>query len=162
SAAMDGVRSGAGPRSGPAELARGLTRGGAMAKTKQKIVGIDLGTTNSVVSVTESGEVKVIQNLDGSRLTPSVVAFVENGSRPVAAPAKRQAVTNPQRTIFSIKRFMGRRHREVATEERTVPYKLVGGPDELVKVEVDGKQYTPPEISAMILANLKESAEAFL
>jgi molecular chaperone DnaK len=127
-----------------------------------KIVGIDLGTTNSVVSVMEGGEAKVIQNLEGSRLTPSVVAFQEGGNRLVGAPARRQAVTNPQRTIFSIKRFMGRRHREVATEEKTVPYKLVGGPEELVKVDVGGKQYTPPEISAMVLANLKESAEAFL
>jgi molecular chaperone DnaK len=127
-----------------------------------KIVGIDLGTTNSVVSVMEGGEVKVIQNLEGSRLTPSVVAFQEGGGRLVGAPAKRQAVTNPARTIFSIKRFMGRRHREVAAEEKTVPYKLVGAPDELVKVDIGGKTYTPPEISAMILSNLKESAEAFL
>jgi len=127
-----------------------------------KIVGIDLGTTNSVVSVMEGGEVKVIQNLEGSRLTPSVVAFQEGGSRLVGAPAKRQAVTNPQRTIFSIKRFMGRRHREVATEERTVPYKLVGGAEELVRVDVGGKTFTPPEISAMVLSNLKESAEAFV
>ncbi len=127
-----------------------------------KIVGIDLGTTNSVVSVMEGGEVKVIQNLEGARLTPSVVAFQEGGNRLVGAPAKRQAVTNPKRTIFSIKRFMGRRHKEVAGEEKTVPYKLVGGAEELVKVEVDGKQFTPPEISAMVLSNLKESAEAFL
>jgi molecular chaperone DnaK len=127
-----------------------------------KIVGIDLGTTNSVVSVMEGGEVKVIQNLEGARLTPSVVAFVQGGNRLVGAPARRQAVTNPTRTVASIKRFMGRRHREVATEEKTVPYKLVGGAEELVKVEVDGKSYTPPEVSAMILANLKESAEAFL
>jgi molecular chaperone DnaK len=129
---------------------------------QQKIVGIDLGTTNSVVSVMEGGEVKVIQNLEGSRLTPSVVAFQEGGNRLVGAPARRQAVTNPQKTIFSIKRFMGRRHREVATEEKTVPYKLVGGAEELVKVDIAGKQFTPPEISAMVLANLKESAEAFL
>ncbi|MSR64008.1 MAG: molecular chaperone DnaK [Planctomycetes bacterium] len=127
-----------------------------------KIVGIDLGTTNSVVSVMEGGEVKVIQNLEGARLTPSVVAFQEGGNRLVGAPAKRQAVTNPTKTIFSIKRFMGRKHREVATEEKTVPYKLVGGSDELVKVDIGGKQFTPPEISAMVLANLKESAEAFL
>ncbi len=129
---------------------------------RTKIVGIDLGTTNSVVSVMEGGEVKVIQNLEGARLTPSVVAFQEGGNRLVGAPARRQAVTNPTRTIFSIKRFMGRRHREVATEEKTVPYKLVGGSEELVKVDVGGKQFTPPEISAMVLANLKESAEAFL
>jgi len=130
--------------------------------SKQKIVGIDLGTTNSVVSVMEGGEVKVIQNLEGARLTPSVVAFQEGGNRLVGAPARRQAVTNPTRTIFSIKRFMGRRHREVAQEEKGVPYKLVGGSEELVKVDVGSKQYTPPEISAMVLANLKESAEAFL
>jgi molecular chaperone DnaK len=127
-----------------------------------KIVGIDLGTTNSVVSVMEGGEVKVIQNLEGARLTPSVVAFQEGGGRLVGAPARRQAVTNPTRTVFSIKRFMGRRHKEVAAEEKTVPYKLVGGADELVKVDMDGKTFTPPEISAMVLANLKESAEAFL
>ena len=132
-----------------------------MAK-QTKIIGIDLGTTNSVVSVMEGGEVKVITNLEGSRLTPSVVAFLPDGSRLVGAPAKRQAVTNPQRTIFSIKRFMGRRHKEVATEEKTVPYKLVGGPDELVRVQIDAKTFTPPEISAMVLSNLKESAEAFL
>ncbi|MEQ1894635.1 MAG: molecular chaperone DnaK [Planctomycetota bacterium] len=130
--------------------------------SKQKIVGIDLGTTNSVVSVMEGGEVKVIQNLEGARLTPSVVAFQEGGNRLVGAPARRQAVTNPTRTIFSIKRFMGRRHREVAQEEKGVPYKLVGGSEELVKVDTGGKQFTPPEISAMVLANLKESAEAFL
>jgi molecular chaperone DnaK len=110
----------------------------------------------------EGGEVKVIQNLEGARLTPSVVAFQEGGNRLVGAPARRQAVTNPTRTIFSIKRFMGRRHREVAAEEKTVPYKLVGGAEELVKVDVGSKQYTPPEISAMVLSNLKESAEAFL
>jgi len=127
-----------------------------------KIVGIDLGTTNSVVSVMEGGEVKVIQNLEGSRLTPSVVAFQEGGNRLVGAPARRQAVTNPQRTISSIKRFMGRRHREVASEEKSVPYKLVGGAEELVKVDIGGKSFTPPEISAMVLSNLKESAEAFL
>jgi molecular chaperone DnaK len=130
--------------------------------SKQKIVGIDLGTTNSVVSVMEGGEVKVIQNLEGARLTPSVVAFQEGGNRLVGAPARRQAVTNPTKTIFSIKRFMGRRHREVAAEEKGVPYKLVGGAEELVKVDIGGKQFTPPEISAMVLANLKESAEAFL
>jgi molecular chaperone DnaK len=131
--------------------------------TKQnKIIGIDLGTTNSVVSVMEGGETHVIENLEGARTTPSVVAFQSDGGRLVGAPARRQAVTNPLRTIFSIKRFMGRRHREVATEEKTVPYKLVGGPEELVKVEVDQKHYTPPEISAMVLSNLKEAAENYL
>ena len=130
--------------------------------SKSKIIGIDLGTTNSVVSVLEGGEPQVIQNLEGARTTPSVVAFQSDGSRLTGAPARRQAVTNPQRTIFSIKRFMGRRHSEVASEEKSVPYSLVGGPDELVKVEVDGKQYTPPEISAMVLSSLKEAAEAYL
>ena len=127
-----------------------------------KIIGIDLGTTNSVVSVLEGGEPQVIQNLEGARTTPSVVAFQSDGSRLTGAPARRQAVTNPERTIFSIKRFMGRRHSEVAAEEKAVPYKLVGGPDELVKVEVDGKEYTAPEISAMVLASLKEAAESYL
>ena len=127
-----------------------------------KIVGIDLGTTNSVVSVMEGGEPVVIANLEGSRTTPSVVAFTQSGERLVGAPAKRQAVTNPTNTIYSIKRFMGRRHSEVANEEKMVPYKVVGGAEELVKVEAHSKQYTPPEISAMILTALKESAEAYL
>ncbi|MCC6670470.1 MAG: molecular chaperone DnaK [Planctomycetes bacterium] len=128
-----------------------------------KIIGIDLGTTNSVVSVMEGGQPVVIANLEGSRTTPSVVAFQQNGERLVGAPAKRQAITNPQNTIYSIKRFMGRRHSEVATEEKMVPYKIVGGANELVKVEVlGGKQYTPPEISAMILQALREAAEAYL
>jgi molecular chaperone DnaK len=129
---------------------------------QEKIIGIDLGTTNSVVSVMEGGEVKVIPNLEGNRLTPSVVAFTEKGDRLVGDPAKRQAVTNPQNTIYSIKRFMGRRHAEVESEEKIVPYKVVGGPSEYVKVEVHGKTYTPPEISAMVLRKLKESAEAYL
>tara|TARA_R110002073_G_scaffold6084_5_gene36852 strand:+ start:10019 stop:11923 length:1905 start_codon:yes stop_codon:yes gene_type:complete len=127
-----------------------------------KIIGIDLGTTNSVVAVMEGGESVVITNLEGQRTTPSVVAFQDGGERLMGAPAKRQAVTNPLRTIASIKRFMGRRHHEVSDEEKTVAYKLVGGPQELVKVEVDGKQYTAPELSAMILQSLKESAEAYL
>jgi molecular chaperone DnaK len=127
-----------------------------------KIVGIDLGTTNSVVSVMEGGEPKVIANMEGARTTPSVVAFTPSGERLVGAPAKRQAVTNPTNTIYSIKRFMGRRHVEVGDEEKMVPYKVVGGANELVKVEVSGKQFTPPEISAQILRALKESAEAYL
>jgi molecular chaperone DnaK len=126
-----------------------------------KIIGIDLGTTNSVVSVMEGGEPIVITNQEGSRLTPSVVAF-QGENRLVGAPARRQAVTNPTRTVASIKRFMGRRHREVADEERRVAYKLVGGADELVKVEIDNKRFTPPEISAMVLSALKEAAEAYL
>src|SRR5262245_20128847 len=129
---------------------------------EEKIIGIDLGTTNSVVAIMEGAEAKVIPNQEGNRLTPSVVAFTDKGDRLVGDPAKRQAITNSRRTIYSIKRFMGRRHSEVQTEEKLVPYKIVGGPNELVKVEVDGKQYTPPEISAMILRKLKEAAEAYL
>src|ERR1700745_1365073 len=129
---------------------------------EEKIIGIDLGTTNSVVAVMEGGEVKVIPNQEGHRLTPSVVAFTDKGERLVGDPAKRQAVTNSRRTIYSIKRFMGRRHNEVQTEEKLVPYKIVGGPNELVKVEIDGKQFTPPEISALVLRKLKEAAEAYL
>ncbi len=129
---------------------------------EEKIIGIDLGTTNSVVAVMEGGEVKVIANQEGHRLTPSVVAFTDKGERLVGDPAKRQAVTNSRRTIYSIKRFMGRRHNEVQSEEKLVPYKIVGGSQELVKVDIDGKQYTPPEISALILRKLKEAAEAYL
>ena len=129
---------------------------------EEKIIGIDLGTTNSVVAVMEGNEVKVIPNQEGNRLTPSVVAFTDKGERLVGDPAKRQAITNPRRTVYSIKRFMGRRHAEVGAEEKIVPYKIVGGPEEPAKVEIDGKQYTPPEISAMILRKLKEAAEAYL
>lgn len=128
----------------------------------EKIIGIDLGTTNSVVAVMEGGEVKVIANQEGNRLTPSVVAFTDKGERLVGDPAKRQAITNPKRTIYSIKRFMGRRHNEVESEEKLVPYKIVGGPQDLVKVDIDGKTYSPPEISALILRKLKEAAEAYL
>jgi len=127
-----------------------------------KIIGIDLGTTNSVVAVMEGGEPVVIPNLEGSRTTPSVVAFTESDERLVGAPAKRQAITNPRNTIYSIKRFMGRRHNEVASEEKIVPYHITGGPEELVKVDIRGKDYTPPEISAMVLQNLKEAAEQYL
>ncbi len=127
----------------------------------EKIIGIDLGTTNSVVAVVEGGEPKVIQNAEGNRLTPSVVAFTDKGTL-VGEPAKRQAITNPKRTIYSIKRFMGRRHREVETEEKMVPYEIVGGPDDYVKVKIDDKEYTPPEISAMVLRKLKEAAESYL
>ncbi len=129
---------------------------------EEKIIGIDLGTTNSVVAVMEGNEVKVIANQDGNRLTPSVVAFTDKGDRLVGDPAKRQAVTNPRRTVYSIKRFMGRRRKEVAGEEKLVPYKIIGGADEPVKVDIDGKFYTPPEVSAMILRKLKEAAEAYL
>ena len=126
-----------------------------------KIIGIDLGTTNSVVAVMEGQEPAGIANADGNRVTPSVVAFTDQG-RLVGLPAKRQAVTNPKRTIFSIKRFMGRRHAEVSSEEKIVPYPITGGEGELVKVEIDGKSYTPPEISAIVLQNLKETAESYL
>lgn len=128
----------------------------------EKIIGIDLGTTNSVVAVMEGKEVKVIANQEGNRLTPSVVAFTDKGERLVGEPAKRQSVTNPRRTVYSIKRFMGRRHNEVESEEKIVPYTVVGGPNELVKVRIDNKDYTPPEISAMVLRKLKEAAEAYL
>jgi molecular chaperone DnaK len=128
----------------------------------EKIIGIDLGTTNSVVSVMEGGEVKVIPNQEGNRLTPSVVAFTDKGEVLVGEPAKRQAVTNPHRTVYSIKRFMGRRHNEVQTEEKMVPYKVVGGANEYVHVEIDGKHYTPQEISAKTLRKLKEAAESYL
>jgi molecular chaperone DnaK len=139
-----------------------VVKKGAIDVAEEKIIGIDLGTTNSVVAVMEGGEVKVIPNQEGNRLTPSVVAFTDKGDRLVGDPAKRQAITNPRRTVYSIKRFMGRRHGEVAQEEKLVPYKIVGAANELVKVEIDGKQYTPPEISAMILRKLKEAAEAYL
>jgi molecular chaperone DnaK len=129
---------------------------------EEKIIGIDLGTTNSVVAVMEGSEVKVIPNQEGNRLTPSVVAFTDKGERLVGDPAKRQAVMNPRRTIYSIKRFMGRRHKEVSAEEKLVPYKIVGGPEDPAKVEIDGKDYTPPEISALVLRKLKEAAEAYL
>jgi molecular chaperone DnaK len=129
---------------------------------EEKIIGIDLGTTNSVVAVMDGTEVKVIANQEGVRTTPSVVAFTDKGDRLVGDPAKRQAVTNPRRTIYSIKRFMGRRHDEVESEEKLVPYKITGGPTDLVKVDIDGKQFTPPAISAMVLRKLKEAAEAYL
>ena len=129
---------------------------------EEKIIGIDLGTTNSVVAVMDGTVVKVIPNQDGNPTTPSVVAFTDKGDRLVGDQAKRQAVTNAKRTIYSIKRFMGRRHNEVESEEKLVPYKLVGGPNDLVKVDIDNKQFSPPEISAMILRKLKEAAEAYL
>jgi molecular chaperone DnaK len=128
----------------------------------EKIIGIDLGTTNSVVAVMEGGDVTVIANQEGSRLTPSVVAFTSKGETLVGDPAKRQAVTNPRGTVYSIKRFMGRRHDEVRSEEKMVPYEVVGGASDFVKVKVGGKDYTPPEISALILRKLKEAAESYL
>ncbi|HEY8487623.1 MAG TPA: molecular chaperone DnaK [Thermaerobacter sp.] len=127
-----------------------------------KVVGIDLGTTNSVVAVLEGGEPTVITNAEGSRLTPSVVGWSKDGELLVGQVAKRQAVTNPERTIFSIKRFMGRRFSEVRDEAARVPYKVVEGPNGDARVEVDGKLYSPEEISAMILRKLKQDAEAYL
>ncbi|UCF32400.1 MAG: Hsp70 family protein, partial [Phycisphaerales bacterium] len=127
-----------------------------------KIIGIDLGTTNSVVALIEGDTPKVLTNAQGLRITPSVVAITDKGERLVGQIARHQQVTNPENTVFSIKRFMGRRHNEVSSEEKMVPYKVVGGPEELVKVEVRGKQYTPPEISAMILQDLRKTAEDYL
>ena len=128
----------------------------------EKIIGIDLGTTNSVVAVMEGGEVKVIPNAEGNRLTPSVVAFNDKGETLVGEPARRQAVTNPTRTVYSIKRFMGRRHSEVESEEKMVPYKVVGAANDYVKVAIGDKQHTPQEISAKTLRKLKEAAESYL
>ncbi len=128
----------------------------------EKIIGIDLGTTNSVVAIMEGKDAKVIPNAEGNRLTPSVVAFTDKGETLVGEPARRQAVTNSRRTVYSIKRFMGRRHNEVETEEKMVPYEVTGGPQDYVKVRIDGKDFTPPEISAHVLRKLKESAEAYL
>jgi len=134
-----------------------------MANPKgEKIIGIDLGTTNSVVAVMEGSDPKVIANKDGDRLTPSVVAFNDKGETLVGVQARRQAVTNPKRTISSIKRFMGRRHNEVAAEEKIVPYEVVGGPEDYVKVQAGDQEFTPPEISAKVLRALKEAAESYL
>jgi molecular chaperone DnaK len=127
-----------------------------------KVIGIDLGTTNSVVAVMEGGDPVVIPNAEGGRVTPSVVAFTKDGERLVGQIAKRQAVTNPTNTIFSIKRFMGRKMSEVPEEAKRVPYKVVGGPNDMAVVEVMGKRYTPPEISAMILQKMKQTAEDYL
>ncbi len=130
--------------------------------SKGKTIGIDLGTTNSVVAVMEGGTPKVIINSTGDRTTPSVVGFTEKNERLVGKMAKNQQITNPKNTVFSIKRFVGRRHAEVAGEEKMVPYEIVGAPDELVRVKIRGKDYTPAEVSAMILAELKRQAEEYL
>jgi molecular chaperone DnaK len=127
-----------------------------------KTIGIDLGTTNSCMAVLEGGEPTVIENAEGGRTTPSVVAFTASGERLVGTIAKRQAVTNPQNTVFSIKRFMGRKESEVGEEEAIVPYKVVSGPNGDARVEINGTEYSPPEISAMILQKLKSDAEAYL
>ena len=127
-----------------------------------KIIGIDLGTTNSVVAIMEGGEPVVITNEEGSRITPSVVAFTKEGEQLVGQVAKRQAVTNPENTVYSIKRFMGRRFNEVEEEIKLVPYKVVADDKNAATVEVRGQQHAPPQISAKILQKLKRSAEAYL
>ena len=127
-----------------------------------KVLGIDLGTTNSCMAVMEGGEATVIPNKEGARTTPSIVAFTKNGEILVGQAAKRQAVTNPQSTIYSIKRFIGRRFSEMGDEIKMVPYKVVAAPNGDAAVEVAGKVYTAQEISAMVLRKLKEDAEAFL
>ncbi|MEM7227337.1 MAG: molecular chaperone DnaK [Planctomycetota bacterium] len=126
-----------------------------------RIIGIDLGTTNSVVAVMEGNQPKVLINSTGNRTTPSVVAFTDKGERLVGQPARHQQVTNPKNTVYSVKRFMGRRHHEVEQEEKIVPYEITGGADELVKVKVRDKEYTPQEVSAMILQELKKTAEDY-
>src|SRR5258707_142398 len=128
----------------------------------EKIIGIDLGTTNSVVAVMEGGDPVVIPNAEGGRTTPSVVAFTKDGERLAGQVAKRQAVTNPRPTIFSIKRFMGRSLNEITEEAKRVPYKVASGSNGLAVVEIAGKSYTPPEISAMILQKMKQTAEDYL
>src|ERR1700694_4335975 len=127
-----------------------------------KIIGIDLGTTNSVVAVMQGGEPVVIPNQEGARTTPSVVAITKGGERLVGQVAKRQAVTNPENTVYSIKRFMGRRFDEVTDEMKRIPYKVVKGDHDDARVEIFGKLYSPPQISAMILGKLKSAAEDFL
>src|SRR5690348_17366929 len=127
-----------------------------------KIIGIDLGTTNSCVAVMEAGQPTVIANQEGARTTPSVVAFTKSGERLVGQVAKRQSITNPENTVFSIKRFMGRRSEEVTEEMKMVPYKVVRGDNGDARVDISGKKYSPPEISAMILTKLKEAAESYL
>src|SRR5687767_10424412 len=128
----------------------------------EKVIGIDLGTTNSVVAVMEGGDPVVIPNAEGGRVTPSVVGFTKDGERLVGQIAKRQAVTNPQNTVFSIKRFMGRKMSEIQEEMKRVPYKVQGGGNDVATVEVQNKKYTPPEISAMILQKMKQTAEDYL
>ncbi|MFG0285396.1 MAG: molecular chaperone DnaK [Phycisphaerales bacterium JB039] len=127
-----------------------------------KIIGIDLGTTNSVVAIMEGAQPKVLINASGNRTTPSVVAFTDKGERLVGQPARHQQVTNPKNTVFSIKRFMGRRHKEVASEEKLVPYEVTGGAEDFVKVKVRDKEYTPQQVSAFILQDLKKVAEDYL
>jgi molecular chaperone DnaK len=127
-----------------------------------KIIGIDLGTTNSCVAVMEGGKPAVIPNAEGHRTTPSIVGFAKSGERLVGHVAKRQAITNAEKTVYSIKRFMGKRGSEAEAEKKRMPYKIVGGGEEAAAVEIDGKKYTPPEISAMVLQTMKKIAEDYL
>ena len=127
-----------------------------------KIIGIDLGTTNSCVSVMEGNEPVVIPNSEGKRTTPSIVAFIENGERKVGDPAKRQAITNPTKTVFSIKRFMGETFDKVTKEVERVPYKVVKGDNNTPRVKIDDRKYSPQEISAMVLQKMKKTAEDYL
>jgi len=127
-----------------------------------KIIGIDLGTTNSCVAVMEGKEPVVIPNDEGRRTTPSVLAFLDSGERKVGDPAKRQAITNPLKTISSIKRFMGRRFSELGTDANRMPYSVVKGDNDTVRVDIDGKKYSPQELSAMVLQKMKKTAEDFL
>ena len=127
-----------------------------------KIIGIDLGTTNSCVAVMEGNEPVVIPNSEGKRTTPSIVAFVENGERKVGDPAKRQAITNPTKTIYSIKRFMGNKYNDVTSEIKRVPYKVVKGENNTPRVQIDDRKYSPQEISAMTLQKMKKTAEDYL
>src|SRR2546423_15717624 len=131
-------------------------------KTGKKVIGIDLGTTNSVVAVMEGGEPAVLVNQEGSRITPSVLAFTKDGERLVGQVAKRQAVTNPENTVSSIKRFMGRKFSEVTDEQKRMPYRVIQANNADAWVEARGKQYSPPEISAMVLQKLKQAAEDYL
>src|SRR3712207_3197237 len=130
--------------------------------SKGRVIGIDLGTTNSVVSVMENGQPTVIVNQEGSRLTPSVVGFTKDGERLVGQVAKRQAVTNPENTVFSVKRFMGRKFSEVGAEVSRVPYRVAAGSNGDAWIEVRGKKHSAPEISAMVLQKLKQAAEDYL
>ena len=133
-----------------------------MSKAGSKVLGIDLGTTNSCMAVMEGGEPTVIPNAEGGRTTPSIVAFTKSGERLVGTSAKRQAVTNPLHTVFSIKRFMGRKFNEVENEIHLVPYDVVKAKNGDAHVKIDDKVYSPPEISAMILQKMKADAEAYL
>ncbi len=143
-------------------IAPKVTRQNGASLLMSKIIGIDLGTTNSVVAVMEGGAAKVLINSGGSRLTPSVIGFTDKGERLIGYPAKHQQVTNPKNTVFSIKRFMGRRHSEVLGEEKMVPYQVMGANDDFVKVQIRGEQYTPQQISAFVLMDLKKTAEDYL